>query len=69
MVVDGETGLLCAPGDVDGLSSAMVRMAGDGELRLQMGAAGGARARELFSVEGHLDRMERILQAVASARS
>jgi glycosyltransferase involved in cell wall biosynthesis len=69
MVVDGETGLLCASGHVDGLSSAMGRLAADEGLRRQMGAAGERRARELFSVERHLDRMETVLEAGASSRA
>lgn len=66
MVIDGDTGLLCTQGDVDGLSSAMGRLTVDGELRQRMGAAGARRARELFSVERHLDRMEAVLEAAAS---
>jgi glycosyltransferase involved in cell wall biosynthesis len=65
MVVDGETGLLCAPTNVDGLAAAFGRLAGDGELRRRMGEAGRLRARELFSVERHVDRMEAVLQAAA----
>jgi glycosyltransferase involved in cell wall biosynthesis len=68
MVVDGETGLLCVPGDVAGLSSAMGRLAADEELQRQMGESGERRARELFSVERHLDRMEAVLQAAALLR-
>ena len=40
MVVDGETGLLCAPGDVGGLAAAFGRLAGDDDLRRRMGEAG-----------------------------
>jgi len=69
MVIDGETGLLCAPGDVDGLAAAIGQLAGDEELRQRMGAAGGLRVREHFSVERHLDRMATILEAAASSRS
>ncbi len=65
MVMDGETGLLCAPGDVGGLAAAFGRFAGDGDLRRRMGEAGRLRARELFSVERHVDRMEALLAAAA----
>ncbi len=65
MVVDGETGLLCAPGDVDGLAAAFGRLAEDDDLRRRMGEAGRVRAREFFSVERHVDRMEAVLQAAA----
>ena len=69
MVVELETGLLSRPGDVDGLSSAMEQLAGDEALRQRMGAAGALRARELFSVRRHLDRMEAVLEAAALSRS
>jgi len=69
MVVEGETGLLCAPGNVDGLSSAMEQLAGNRTRRQRMGEAGARRARALFSVERHLDRMEAVLEAAALSRS
>ena len=65
MVVDGETGLLCASGDVDGLAAAFGRLAGDDDLRRRMGEAGRLRAREFFSVDRHVDRMEAVLRAAA----
>ncbi len=45
MVVDGETGLLCASGDVGGLAAAIERLAEDHDLRRRMGEAGRHRAR------------------------
>jgi glycosyltransferase involved in cell wall biosynthesis len=65
MVIDGETGLLCRQGDFDGLAAAFGRLAGDEDLRCRMGEAGRHRARDLFSVERHVDRMEAVLQAAA----
>jgi glycosyltransferase involved in cell wall biosynthesis len=69
MVVDGDTGLLCAPGNVDELASAMEHLAGNEGLRQRMAEAGARRARELFSVERHLDRVEAVLEAAALSRS
>jgi len=40
LVVDGESGLLVEPGDVDGLAAAMARLADDGDLRRRLGGAG-----------------------------
>jgi glycosyltransferase involved in cell wall biosynthesis len=69
MVVDGETGMLCAPGDIDGLAAAMVRIAEDEGLRRQLGEAGRDRSRRLFSVKRHVDLMEAALQSASiSAR-
>jgi glycosyltransferase involved in cell wall biosynthesis len=49
LVVDGETGLLVAPGDVAALRAALERLLGDPVLRLRLGQAARARAREGFS--------------------
>jgi glycosyltransferase involved in cell wall biosynthesis len=68
MVIDGETGLLCAPGDIDGLAAAFGRIAADTELRQRTAEAGARRSQELFSVERHLDRMEAVLEEARSAR-
>jgi len=68
MVVNGETGLLCHPGDVGGLTRAIVEIAGDEALRSRLGEAGRQRARELFSVEHHLEQMEKVLRETTSSK-
>lgn len=44
-VEDRRTGIVVAPGDVEGLAAAIVELAGDDALRAELGAAGGALAR------------------------
>jgi glycosyltransferase involved in cell wall biosynthesis len=48
-VVDGVTGFLVSPDDVDALADALGQLVGDSELRTRMGAAGRARYEEHFS--------------------
>jgi len=67
MVAAGETGVVLPSGDVEGLSAAMLELAGDGELRRRLGDAGCRRAQRLFSVERHVDRMERTLLSAAAS--
>jgi glycosyltransferase involved in cell wall biosynthesis len=50
LVTDGETGLLVPAGDRAALSAALRRLLTDDGLRRTMGAAGHARARELFDL-------------------
>lgn len=50
-VVDGETGLLLAPGDFEALADAVGRLIEDPALRSRLAAAGASRARENFSWE------------------
>jgi glycosyltransferase involved in cell wall biosynthesis len=55
IVLPDETGYLVAPGDVDELAIALVRLAGDKSLRDRLGAAGLKRAREVFRVDRMVD--------------
>ncbi len=57
LISDGETGLLVAPDDVDALSQALVHLVTDPARRLRIGASGGRRVRERFSLERGIERL------------
>jgi glycosyltransferase involved in cell wall biosynthesis len=69
VVVDGETGLLVRPGDVDGLREALTRLAGDPALRRRMGEAGRARVAERHAVDGMVKAYERLYFKLTQAPS
>lgn len=50
IVIDGETGILAEPEDIDGLARAVERLAADANLRRQMGLAGLERAQQHYSL-------------------
>jgi glycosyltransferase involved in cell wall biosynthesis len=62
-VVDGETGLLVAPGDSSALAGAIQRLAGDADLRASMGIAARARFDSEFRSSVVIDRIESIYRA------
>ncbi|MCX2932696.1 glycosyltransferase [Mycobacterium sp. CVI_P3] len=57
IVLDGRTGLLFEPGSEQGLADAVCRLAGDPDLRRNLGAAAGERAREEFSAAAWMRRL------------
>lgn len=65
-VRDGETGLLCPPGDPDRLADSIVRLLGDAELRSRMSSASRERHRRLFTLERMLDRTAAVYDRVIS---
>lgn len=65
MVLQDQTGLLAEAGDVEGLAELFVRLARDPGLRRKLGAAAAVRTRESFSLDLHLDRMERLFRQLA----
>jgi glycosyltransferase involved in cell wall biosynthesis len=60
IVVDGETGLLAAPGDATAVADALARLLDDVELRRRLGASGLERAHEEFSVQRMVDQTIRV---------
>ena len=60
-VLDGETGILVAEGDVAGMGAAIARLLADPGLAARMGAAGRARALERLDQSRLLDELRSIL--------
>ncbi len=58
MVVDGVTGLVVAPGDVNGLAEAIRRLCDDAELAARLGENGRIRAHRDFTIEAHLAALD-----------
>jgi L-malate glycosyltransferase len=65
VVADGETGILVPPRDHDAMAEAIVRLLKDETLRRQMGDAGRAHARSLFSAERMVQNTLNVYQRVA----
>lgn len=66
MVVDGEGGFIVPPKDPATLTSVLEKLLGDTELARRQGEFNAARARELFSMERHIDKVEEDIRSAAS---
>lgn len=64
VVIDGETGILLPPRDVAGLAGAIVRLAGDAELRRKLAAAGRAQCAERFRHETMTARIRELYKTL-----
>jgi glycosyltransferase involved in cell wall biosynthesis len=68
VVVEGETGLLVPPGDVQGLASAVAVLLRNPTRRLAMGRAGQARAHDQFSLQGALAQLQALYAELLRAK-
>jgi glycosyltransferase involved in cell wall biosynthesis len=69
VLADGDTGFLVPAKDHHALAERIVRLLRDEELRRQMGAAGLARARRLFTVERLVEETAAVYEGLIDARS
>jgi glycosyltransferase involved in cell wall biosynthesis len=67
VVVDGETGWLVEPDDVDGFARKLSALLSDPDSRARMGAAGQRRALERFGLERLLERLDRVYSELLAA--
>jgi glycosyltransferase involved in cell wall biosynthesis len=67
MVVDGETGALCAPGSPQALAEAVLRVAAM-DIR-QLGLNGRKRYGEMFTAEAMFHRMDAVYRKISAERA
>jgi glycosyltransferase involved in cell wall biosynthesis len=67
-VLDGETGILVAPGSVEELSAALRRLLADKSLRIAMGRAGRRRFEEYFRADKMIQQTEKVYRQVLAER-
>lgn len=67
VVADGESGLLCKPGDPDGLAETIDELVGDTELQSNLGSNGRESVVSRFDWEGLFGRYERYLNHVVGS--
>jgi glycosyltransferase involved in cell wall biosynthesis len=65
IVVDGETGLLYPPGDVEAAAAAIEALVADPEKARRFGQAGRRRVGEMFSADGQLAGIVAVLRALS----
>ena len=66
--VEGKTGFLIRPGDLESLSERLVQLARDRALRVCLGQQGQAHVKERFSVEGMIGQLEGLYWRLARER-
>lgn len=66
LVEHGVSGLLCEPGDEDGLAAALLQLAGDPQLREAMGRAARQTVVEHFDVRTNARRLLELIEGVAA---
>ena len=68
VVIDGETGYIVNPYDIDALADRLIRLLRDPDLCARMGQAGYARVQEAFSLDTQVERMLDVYQRALEKR-
>ncbi len=66
VVLEGETGLLVEEGDLEGMATAIARLADDPPLAAQLGNAGRDRCAARFTVAHHIEQLMALIERVRS---
>lgn len=69
LVIDGETGFVCRPGDVEHLIAALRLLGADPDLRRRLGAGGRARVTAEFNSFTEGNRLAQLFRAVSGSTS
>jgi glycosyltransferase involved in cell wall biosynthesis len=67
VVVQGQTGFLVPPDDVDALAQSIVELSADANLRVRMGLAGRERLRNQFSAASMIRKTDEVYQSLLAA--
>lgn len=62
VIAEGETGILVDEHDLEGFAQAIIKIAGDPALAAKMGAAGRRRIREHFTLERHIQSIDKLVR-------
>jgi glycosyltransferase involved in cell wall biosynthesis len=68
IVVDGETGLLFEPGDLERAAFLVAQCLEDGALAVRLGRAGRARVEARFALERHIDEIDSLYRSALDRR-
>jgi glycosyltransferase involved in cell wall biosynthesis len=66
--IEGETGFLLRPGDLQGLTDRVLQLAADAALRERLGTRGRILVKDEFRVEKMIDDLERLYRKLAASR-
>ena len=59
-IIDGKTGLLVPPKDIQAMASALLKLINDSKLQSQMSIAGAKLARDKYSINRYVDRLDQL---------
>lgn len=67
LVIDGQTGMLTEPGDVEALTAALIRMAGDPEFRASLACKARQKVEKEFSLSKSVGTLRRLIGAAEAS--